>query len=139
MSFANAMKGRGFEWGTNDCNIVALKFLDMIMEGHKDYTSITNEIMGKYKTKNGAYNYYKKRVKAGLGGEDFLSVFCDKNPEIPLFQAGDIILVPMGGVMGAHVCLGGKSLSVDPELGAIVVPTLTLLRLENSEIYRPRL
>ena len=136
MSFANAMKGRSFQWGTNDCNTVTLQFLDFIMYGHEDYTSITNEIMGKCKTKSEAREFYKNFE---FSWEEYLSDFCDKNPEVPFYQAGDIILVPMGRVMGSHICLGGKSLSVDPELGAVVVPTLTLLRLENVEIYRPRL
>ena len=136
ISFANAMKGRGFNWGTNDCNTVTLKFLDMIMEGHPDYTSITSEIVGKYGTANNAYHFYKN---FGKTWDEYLLGFCDKNPDKPTFQAGDIIMKPLNRVMGSHVCLGGKSLSVDPEEGSIIISTVELLRLGDIDIYRPRL
>ena len=140
MSFANAARGKLFKWGTTDCNTITLQFLDMIMARQPSYTSITEEVVGKYSTKADAYYFYKAYKNTKFSWDTFLLQFCDKNPTKPLFQAGDIILAPVGNILiGSHICLGGESLSIDPELGAIIVPTLDLIRLGNIDIYRPRL
>ena len=136
VAFANAMVGRDFVWGQNDCNTATLKFLDMIMRGHPDYTSITGDVVGKCDSATSAIRFYNK---FRLDWEGFLSDFCDKNPESPRFQLGDIILVPMKGMVGSHICIGGKSLSVDPEFGSVLVPTVKLLEIDKVNIFRPKL
>ena len=140
MSFANVVKDKSFQWGLVDCNTITLKFLDMIMEGQPDYTSITEEVVGKYSSKADAYYFYKNYSNTKVSWDTYLLQFCDKNPAKPVFQAGDIMLAPVGNVLiGSHICLGGKSLSIDPDLGTVIVSTIDLIRLGNIDIYRPRL
>ena len=136
VAFANAMVGRDFVWGQNDCNTATLKFLDMIMRGHPDYQSVTDKVVGKCDSAVSAVKFYKQ-FEWTWG--DYLETFCDKNPESPRFQLGDIILVPMKGMVGSHICIGGKSLSVDPEFGSVLVPTVKLLEIDKVNIFRPKL
>ena len=83
IAFANSMVGAEFKWGKCCCNTVTLKFLDMIMEGHPDYTSITEEVVGKFDTRESAYKFYKDFSKTRFSGDKYLMSFCDKNPEKP--------------------------------------------------------
>ena len=137
MAFANANVGREFQWGIQDCNTVALRFLDFYMKGNPNYEPVLkDEVEGKYGTPKEAYRFYKG---FRYNYDEWLDRFCEKNPEKPVFQAGDIILCPVLGVEGLHVCLGGNSLSVNPEHGTILVPTLELLEQDNVRIYRPNL
>ena len=139
IAFANAMVGREFSWGQCCCNTVTLKFLDMIMEGHPDYTSITEEVVGKFDTRESAYKFYKDFSKTRFSGDKYLMSFCDKNPEKPQFQIGDVITRSTGLLVESHICVGAKSLSVDPKEGVVLVSTVELFKLEDIDIYRPRL
>ena len=135
-SFGNAIREMTFHWGTRDCNTVALKFLDVVMFKKKEYESITDEVVGKYDNEKRAVRFYIKYDKTW---DSYLTKFCDKNPENkPAFQPGDILTVGTHPFVMVHVCLGGKTASMDPEIGGSIINTLDLLRQQEVTIYRPR-
>jgi len=109
--FSSSQLGKPFTWGDNDCNTLVIEWVDLLTgSNHID------EVRGQYSNKDEAIEFYRS-VK---NEEDILAEFHEIDPAF--ISVGDILTVPFGKMLGAHICVGSRLLSVDRRHGTMLLP-----------------
>lgn len=127
--FINKSLGLPFEWGTRDCCTYALDALDAMTDSQCVRPELT------YKNKEEALAFSKINSLETLIREQFDA----SDVNMRFHQAGDIIIVPLGGFECAHVVFDRRAYA--PLMGSVVqafevtklyeaCPDLKILRIE---------
>ncbi|MCP4545953.1 MAG: hypothetical protein GY835_05745 [bacterium] len=124
---ANEILGKPFKWGQLDCNILALRWLDLLT-GSEELAAI----VGRYSTKAEAARF------AAESDRTLVEILLEHEVEFvePGFQQpGDFLVTHVEGEPWhrAHICTGHQVLSVDIETGGRLIP---LSDLVECSIYR---
>lgn len=123
IKFVEAYLGRACTWGECDCNIFVLLAWDAVFG-----TNIAIHHRGKYKTSRGAIRY---RRRSKWGSLQVLLADEAGAVEIPqgFQQAGDILIVPDDKWEMAHLCIGDKIVSADPDDLVSLAPITALVNI----------
>ena len=123
--WAEARLGDAFEWGRTDCALLMLEACDII-RGTDDAT----DYRGRWQTRIGAIRYIAETETPS----DYLRKAGARTVALHFQQAGDILLAQGEAYPDfrdcAHVCLGRRSLTADPEQGVVNVITGELTALD---------
>ena len=119
INYVESEKGNSFQWGSNDCNIFILKYLDtvwgrdLLKEAYKKYNDKESavEFQGEY-----THTISKAIIKTGA-------------TRIPpsFARMGDILVIDFGIYELCHLCLGNSFASV-PEDGKTEITRLDDLK-----------
>lgn len=111
-AFANSKLLTPFEWGQNDCNTLALEFIDILLP---DIKSITDTVKGKYTNRYEARAFYRNFKWRWI---DYLEHIGFEQVEPLFFQAGDLHIHKMGKSLEAiSISLGLDNIIADPRSG----------------------
>lgn len=109
-AFANAKLLTPFEWGQNDCNTLALEFIDIMLP---NIPSITKDVQGKYSNRYEARKFYRDFK---WRWSDYLLSLGFEKVEPLFFQPGDLHIHKMGKSLEAvSISLGLENIIADPK------------------------
>ena len=119
VKWAGEMVGKPFIWGETDCAMLALRSLNTSLG-----IDVSGAFAGVWRDEASALAHFQIELPSQV-----LSMLGLSQMDQVYFATGDIILAPKEPFPEtAHICLGMRSLSADPEHGVVYVRTLDLLK-----------
>lgn len=129
--FASAKLHQPFKWGQEDCNTLALDFIDLV---HPSLPSIINEVRGHYHTSATAREFYRNYRYTW---HSYLTEIGFKEVEPMFFQAGDFHIHKVGTDLEAvSINLGKDNIIADLKKGICLTSFFGLYDKFEIKAYR---
>lgn len=111
-NFANIKVNSEFAWGDNDCNTLALDYIDFALP---NLFNVIDLVRGEYTNRKQAIKFYRNFEFTWL---EYLNMIGFYEVPINFFQPGDLHIHKMGKRLEAvSINLGSHNLIADEELG----------------------
>jgi hypothetical protein len=128
IKYVEANKNKKVEIGLNDCNVIALEVIDLLLQ--------TN-----YSVIKGQYKSYKKglRLANELFGFTYISDLLDSiaSPiDNQLIQVGDILVKNTDSYSCCYICIGKQFFVSNTDSKQTEIVNLTLEELNELKAYR---
>lgn len=131
--FANRKFGTEFKWGTNDCNTLALEFIEFALP---DVPSILMHVFEQYSDIKSALRFYRN---FNYTWQEYLEEVGFEQVDPLRFQPGDLHIHDMDpGLKAVSINLGKNNIIADPKNGILATDFFALYEKYELEAYRYR-